>query len=254
VRLGGKIVLVTGATSGIGAAIAEACAAAGASLMLTGRSAERGNLALKRAQAHRGQAQFLAGDLSAPHWPDEIVAETVRRFGRLDVLVNNAGIIYRGTVADCSDVEWDDIVAVNMTAVFRLSRAAVRRMRAQGGGAIVTIASDWGLVGGRNAFAYCTSKGAVVQMTRAMAVDHAKDNIRVNCVCPGDVDTPMLASGIAKRGMTHEQGLKYLGDQVPLGRVAQPEEIAKAVVFLASDDSSYMTGAMLAVDGGNTAT
>ena len=252
-RLGGKIVLVTGATSGIGAAIAEACAAAGATLMLTGRSAERGNLALKRVQALQGQAQFLAGDLSAPQWPDEIVAETVRRFGRLDVLVNNAGMIYRGTVADCSDVEWDDVVAVNMTAVFRLSRAAVRRMRTQGGGVIVNIASDWGLVGGRNAFAYCASKGAVVQMTRAMAIDHAKDKIRVNCVCPGDVDTPMLASGIAKRGMTQEQGLKHLGDQVPLGRVAQPAEIAKAVAFLASDDSSYMTGAMLAVDGGNTA-
>ena len=253
-RLDGKVVLVTGATSGIGAAIAEGCAAAGATLMLTGRSAERGNLALKQAQVYGAQAKFLAGNLSDPHWPDDIVAETVKRFGRLDVLINNAGIIYRGTVADCSDVEWEDIVAVNMTAVFRLSRAAVRRMRAQGGGTIVNIASDWGLVGGRNAFAYCASKGAVVQMTRAMAADHAKDNIRVNCACPGDVDTPMLASGIAKRGMTQEQGLKHLGDQVPLGRVARPAEIAKAVVFLASDASSYMTGAMLAVDGGNTAT
>jgi NAD(P)-dependent dehydrogenase (short-subunit alcohol dehydrogenase family) len=253
-RLDGKVVLVTGATSGIGAAIAEACAVAGATLMLTGRSAERGNLALKRAQAHGAQAQFLAGNLSDPHWPDVIVAETAKRLGRLDALINNAGIIYRGTVADCSDAEWDDIVAVNMTAVFRLSRAVVRRMRAQGSGTIVNIASDWGLVGGRNAFAYCASKGAVVQMTRAMAADHAKDNIRVNCVCPGDVDTPMLASGIAKRGMTQEQGLKHLGDHVPLGRVAQPEEIARAVVFLASDASSYMTGAMLAVDGGNTAT
>ena len=252
-QLKDKVVLVTGATSGIGAAIAEACAAAGATLMLTGRSAERGNHALKRAQSRGAQAQFLAGNLSEPHWPDAIVAETVRRCGRLDVLVNNAGIIYRGTVADCSDVEWDDIVAVNVTAVFRLSRAAVRRMREQGGVTIVNIASDWGLVGGRNAFAYCASKGAVVQMTRAMALDHAKDNIRVNCVCPGDVDTPMLASGIAKRGMTQEQGLKHLGAQVPLGRVARPEEIAKAVVFLASDDSSYMTGAMLAADGGNTA-
>src|SRR5262245_3063167 len=130
--LDGKVVLVTGATSGIGAAIAEACAAAGATLMLTGRSAERGNFALKRAHAHGVQAQFLAGNLSEPHWPDEIVAETGRRFGRLDVLINNAGIIYRGTVADCSDVEWDDIVAVNMTAVFRLSRAVVRRMRTHG--------------------------------------------------------------------------------------------------------------------------
>jgi NAD(P)-dependent dehydrogenase (short-subunit alcohol dehydrogenase family) len=251
--LTGKIVLVTGATSGIGAAVAVACAAAGARLMLTGRSAERGNAALKQTQSHGAQAEFLAGDLSDPHWPDALVAETVKRCGRLDVLVNNAGIIYRGTAADCSDVEWDDTIAVNATAVFRLSRAAIRQMRAQGGGVIVNIASDWGLVGGRNAFAYCASKGAVVQMTRAMAVDHARDNIRVNCVCPGEVDTPMLASGIAKRGMTHEEGLRFLGGQVPLGRVARPEEIAKAVVFLASDDASYMTGAMLSVDGGSTA-
>jgi NAD(P)-dependent dehydrogenase (short-subunit alcohol dehydrogenase family) len=253
-ELTGRIVLVTGATSGIGAAIADACAAAGATLMLTGRSAERGTVTLKRAQGRGVQAQFLAGDLTEPAWPDELVAETVKRCGRLDVLVNNAGIIHRGTIADCSDVEWDDVIAVNATAVFRLSRAAVRQMRRQGGGAIVNIASDWGLVGGRNAFAYCASKGAVVQMTRAMAVDHAKDGIRVNCVCPGDVDTPMLASGIAKRGLSQAEGLEVLGDHVPLGRVARPEEIAKAVVFLAGDNASYMTGAMLAVDGGNTAT
>jgi len=251
--LTGKTVLVTGATSGIGAAIAEACAAAGAALMLTGRSAERGNAVLGRARRHGVPAQFLAANLTEPSRPDELVAETVKRCGRLDVLVNNAGIIHRGTIVDCSDAEWDDVIAVNATALFRLSRAAVRQMRTQGGGSIVNIASDWGLVGGRNAFAYCASKGAVVQMTRAMAADHARDGIRVNCVCPGDVDTPMLASGIAKRGMSQEQGLRYLGERVPLGRVARPEEIAKAVVFLASDDSSYMTGAMLSVDGGNTA-
>jgi NAD(P)-dependent dehydrogenase (short-subunit alcohol dehydrogenase family) len=134
-----------------------------------------------------------------------------------------------------------------------MSRAALRQMKRQGGGTIINIGSDWALVGGRNAFAYCASKGAVAQMTRAMAVDHARDNIRVNCICPGDIDTPMLASGIAKRGMAHEQGLKHLADQIPMGRVAQPREIGRAAVFLASADSSFMTGAMLSVDGGSTA-
>jgi meso-butanediol dehydrogenase / (S,S)-butanediol dehydrogenase / diacetyl reductase len=134
-----------------------------------------------------------------------------------------------------------------------MSRAALRQMKRQGAGTIINIGSDWALVGGRNAFAYCASKGAVAQMTRAMAVDHARDNIRVNCICPGDIDTPMLASGIAKRGMTHDQGIKFLAETIPMGRVAQPEEIGRAAVFLASSDSSFMTGAMLSVDGGSTA-
>ena len=252
-RLQDKIVLVTGATSGIGAAIAEACAAEGATLMLTGRSGERGSAMRQKLVAAGGRADFLAGNLSDPSWPDELVAATVKRHGRLDVLVNNAGITHRGAIDRCSDVDWDDVIAVNVTAVFRLSRAAVRQMKRQAGGVIVNIASDWGLVGGRNALAYCTSKGAVVQLTRAMALDHAGDGIRVNCVCPGEVDTPMLASGIAKRGLDHAEGLKRLADGIPLGRVARPEEIGKAVVFLAAADSSFVTGAMLSVDGGSTA-
>lgn len=249
-RLRDKVVLVTGATSGIGAAIAHEAAREGATLLITGRAADRGEAVRKSC----GQdVEFLAGDVTEPGFADRLVEETVKRFGRLDVLVNNAGIVYRHTAETATDEEWDRLMAVNVTAVFRVSRATIGAMKRQGGGAIVNIASDWGLVGGRNAFAYCASKGAVVQMTRAMALDHAKDKIRVNCVCPGDVDTPMLASGIEMRGMSHDEGLKFLGDNIPLGRVARPEEIAKAVVYLASDDSSYMTGAMLAVDGGSTA-
>ncbi|MGH6953975.1 MAG: SDR family NAD(P)-dependent oxidoreductase, partial [Alphaproteobacteria bacterium] len=142
---------------------------------------------------------------------------------------------------------------VNVNAVFFLSRATVRAMKQPGGGSIVNNASEWGRVAGKGHVAYCASKGAVVQMTRAMALDHAADKIRVNAVCPGDVWTPMLQSGVAKRGYALETGKAELGASVPLGRVAEPDEIARAILFLASDAASYMTGAMLSVDGGNTA-
>src|SRR5262245_47539073 len=223
-RLDGKVMLVTGATSGIGAAIALESAKEGARLFLTGRSAERGESIRK--QCGR-EAVFMTADVAEKGAAERLVDAAVKQFGRVDVLVNNAGIVHRHTAETATDEEWDQIIATNVTAVFRFSRAALRQMKRQGGGTIINIGSDWALVGGRNAFAYCASKGAVAQMTRAMAVDHARDNIRVNCICPGDIDTPMLASGIAKRGMTQEQGLKYLGDQVPLGGWARSEEIAK---------------------------
>jgi NAD(P)-dependent dehydrogenase (short-subunit alcohol dehydrogenase family) len=200
-------------------------------------------------------AQFIPGDVSQAGFADRLVDETVRSCGRLDVLVNNAGVTHRHTAETATDEEWDHVMAVNVTAVFRLSRAGIKAMKRNGGGVIVNIGSDWALVGGRNAFAYCTSKDAVAQMTRAMALDHVRDNIRVNCVCPGEIYTPMTAAGIPHRypGLTQEQGLRQLAAEIPLGRIAQPDEIAKAVLFLASDDSSFMTGAMMSVDGGSTA-
>jgi meso-butanediol dehydrogenase / (S,S)-butanediol dehydrogenase / diacetyl reductase len=248
--LQGKTMLVTGATSGIGAAIAEAAAAAGAKLLLNGRSENRGD-AIRRACGP--DTVFVASDLAEPGAADRLVGAALAAFGRLDVLVNNAGIIYRGTVDTTTDEEWARTMAVNVTGVFAMCRAAVRHMKRQGHGTIVNIGSDWALVGGVNAFAYCASKGAVAQMTRAMAIDHARDGIRVNCVCPGDIDTPMLASMFEADGISHAEGLAQLGAGIPMGRVGRPEEIAKATVFLASDASSYMTGAMLSVDGGITA-
>jgi NAD(P)-dependent dehydrogenase (short-subunit alcohol dehydrogenase family) len=248
-RLDGKVMLVTGATSGIGAAIALEAATEGAKLFLTGRSAERGEAIRKQCSG----AVFHAADVTQKGIADTLIDSAVKQFGRLDILVNNAGIVHRHTAETATDQEWDDIIATNVTSVFRMSRAALKQMKRQGGGTIINIGSDWALVGGRNAFAYCASKGAVAQMTRAMAVDFARDNIRVNCICPGDIETPMLASGIAKRGMTLEEGLKHLAAAIPMGRVAQPREIGRAAVFLASDDSSFMTGAMLSVDGGSTA-
>jgi NAD(P)-dependent dehydrogenase (short-subunit alcohol dehydrogenase family) len=220
---------------------------------MSGRSEERAAAVRGRITDAGGRAEFVAGDISESGVAERLIDETIRRFGRLDGVVNNAGIVFRHTVETATDEEWHKLLAVNVTGVFYLNRAAVKAMKQRGGGAIVNVGSDWALVGGRNALAYCASKGAVAQMTRAMALDHAKDDIRVNCVCPGDIDTPMLASGIAKRGLSYEEGLKLLGANIPMGRVAQPEEIAKAVVFLLSDDASFMTGAMLSVDGGSTA-
>jgi NAD(P)-dependent dehydrogenase (short-subunit alcohol dehydrogenase family) len=162
-------------------------------------------------------------------------------------------VILRHRADSCTDEEWAAVMETNVTAVFRLCRAAIPVMRAQGGGAIVNVASDWALVGGRNAFAYCASKGAVAQMTRAMALDHAREGIRVNAICPGDTATSMLASGAETRAGGSGDWLAKLGEGLPLGRVAQPDEIARGILFLASDASSIMTGSMLVMDAGNTA-
>ncbi len=254
--LAGKAAIVTGATSGIGAAIAEAAGAAGVRLMLVGRSAERGAGVVRRIADSGGEAFFLAGDVAEPSFAERALGLAVGRFGRLDLLVNSAGIIRRGAIDKTSDEDWRAVMTVNADGVFHMSRAAVRQMKKQtspSGGVIVNVASDWGLVGGRNAFAYCASKGAVVQMTRAMALDHGGDGIRVNAVCPGDVATPMLDTRPEIVEYGRAEGYRMMGAHVPLQRIARPEEIAKAVLFLASDDSAYMTGAMLSVDGGSTA-
>lgn len=240
-----KTVLLTGATSGIGAAIAQAFAKRGADLLLTGRRP------LAQELSGGGRAVFMAADITDPKAGDRLVAEAIDRFGKLDILVNNAGILFRGDALACTDDEWERIFATNVTAAFRLSRAALRVMQPRRSGVIVNIASDWGLVGARNAVAYGASKGALVQLTRSMALDHARDGIRVNAVCPGDTDTRMLDSAIA--GTDREQRLAELGAAIPLGRVGRPEEIAHAVCYLSSDEASFITGATLAIDGGNSA-
>jgi 2,3-dihydro-2,3-dihydroxybenzoate dehydrogenase len=243
----GKVVLVTGAASGMGAATAREFSAAGAYVIVVDRNAELA--AQVAAEINAGEP--VVGDVSDSSFCDQAVATAVERHGRLDVMVNAAGIIVRAGGLNTSDEEWQRVMNVNVNGVFYMCRAALRQMTQQGGGAIVNFGSIWGGVGAAGVTAYCASKGAVHQMTRAMAMDHAKDNIRINAICPGEVNTPMLSSERSEP-VTREL-MQKLADTVPTGRLAEPEEIARVVVFLASDAASYMTGAMINVDAGFTA-
>ncbi len=248
-----RAVLVTGGTSGIGAAIARAFGAAGASVLLTGRDAERGERVAGGIAAAGGAVAFGVADITDAQTPGNLVKACLDRFGRLDILVNNAGIIYDGTIEETSDAEWLETMAVNLDGAFRMSRAALPAIRRAGGGSIVNVASDWALVGGRRAVAYCASKGGLLMMTKAMALDHAHENIRINAVCPTEIDTPMLDREIAQAGLAKPEALEQYGAKIPMGRVGTPEDVASAVLFLASDHAGFMTGVALPVDGGVTA-
>jgi NAD(P)-dependent dehydrogenase (short-subunit alcohol dehydrogenase family) len=245
--LAGKCSLITGASSGIGAATARRFAAEGARLFLTGLDGDAGAVLAGEITAAGGTAHFLAGDLADAAFRDSLVGEAVARLGRLDVLVNNAGLIRRGTAPDMSTEDWTLVMAVNLDAVFFLCRDAIPVMKRQGGGSIVNTASELAFTAARHAAAYCASKGGVLQLTRAMAVDHARDGIRINAICPGPVDSAML------RGGRDDGSLAAIAEEIPMGRLGRPDEIAAAIAFLASDDASFMTGAALLADGGVTA-
>jgi NAD(P)-dependent dehydrogenase (short-subunit alcohol dehydrogenase family) len=251
-RLKDKVALITGGTSGIGAATALLFAAEGARVAITGRNDARGVAIVERIAHDGGKAIFLRADVSVADDCRRAVDETVHAFGTLDILFNNAGVFYPQTTLECSEREWDEQIDVNLKGTFLMSKFALPAMIGQGRGVIVNNSSGWGIVGGDHAVAYCASKGGVVLMTKAMAIDHGARGIRVNCICPGDVETPMLPLDAKMRGLKWEDYIAGCASR-PLGRVGTVEEIAKAVLFLASDDSSFMTGAALVVDGGGTA-
>ena len=241
-----KIAIVTGGASGMGAATARELAAAGAQVVIVDR-----NGALAAEVAQEIGAETAVGDVSDPDFCQQVVDEAVERNGRLDILVNAAGIIVRADALGTSNEQWQQVMNVNVSGIFYLSRAAVAVMKQQGKGVIVNFGSIWGGVGAAGVVAYCASKGAVHQLTRAMALDHVKDGIRINAVCPGEVNTPMLSS--ERSEPVTEEILQRIASTVPMERLADPVEIARVVLFLASDDASYMTGAMVNVDAGYTA-
>jgi NAD(P)-dependent dehydrogenase (short-subunit alcohol dehydrogenase family) len=249
-RLQNKVALITGGTSGIGEATLKLFAAEGAKVAFTGRRVERG-LDL---QSLISNSHFVAADHRKLEDCERSVAETISAFGRIDILFNNAGIVIGGTAEETSEADWAETMLLNVTGVWRMSRLVLPIMRQQGGGVVVNNASDWGLVGGQNAAAYATSKGAVIQLTRSMALDHGRENIRINAVCPGDTFVERWRErGYFRDAGGVEETLAKMGEALPMGRVGRAEEIARAVLFLACDDSSFVTGAALPVDGGNTA-
>ena len=247
-RFAGRVVAVTGAASGMGAACVREFAADGAIVELIDVN---GNGATSVA-AEVGAGQPWIGDVADSAFCQATIDGIAERHGRLDVLVNAAGTIHRADALGTSDDDWRRVMSVNVDGMFFLCRAAIPYLVADGGGSIVNFGSIWGGVGSAGATAYCVSKGAVHQLTRAMALDHVEAGVRVNAVAPGEVRTPMLSS--QRAAPPSDADLQALADAtIPMKRLAEPEEIARVVAFLASDDASYMTGEIVHVDAGYTA-
>jgi NAD(P)-dependent dehydrogenase (short-subunit alcohol dehydrogenase family) len=247
-----KVALITGGASGIGRATAKLFAEAGAAVSVVDLDARGGEAVARQLTGAGARALFVQGDVSFADDCQRAVERTVAAFGSLDILFNNAGIIRRATVLEIDEAEWDRVMAVNLKSVYLMSRHAIPVMADARGGAIINSGSGWGLAGGRRAASYCASKGAVVLLTKAMALDHGSQNIRVNCICPGDTDTPMLREEAAQLGEPIDGFLAGAAER-PLSRLIEPEDIAQAVLYLASDAAAAVTGTTLVVDGGGLA-
>lgn len=239
-RFSGRTALVTGAAGGIGAETVKRLRAEGARVAAADR-----DVSGIEADA------YVPGDLLDPAYADGLARAARNALGGLDVLVNNAGVITRGPVTEASDADWSLSVGVNVEAPFRICRAAIPLMAAAGGGAIVNVSSCWGgKAPGPNHALYCMTKAAIAALTQCMGMDHARQGVRVNAVCPNEVNTPMLRSGFARRGLDPDTAVAELGATVPLGRIAEPDDVVDVVLFLASDAARYMCGALVEINGG----
>ncbi len=251
-RFVGKGVIVTGGASGIGKATAERFLREGARVAIVDVSPKNGEKAMAELRGKGYRPVLLIGDVTSSSDVKKMVKRAKQALGSIDILFNNAGILVEGTIEDVSEKDWDRIMAVNVKGPFLMSKEVIPYMLRQKKGVIVNNASCSGLVGDRNAIAYNTSKGAVVLMTKCLALDYAKKNIRVNCVCPGEIDTPMFRQEAKARNMPVEEYRKELCEYHPIGRLGVPEEVASAVAFLASDEAGFIVGAAFSVDGGYT--
>ena len=238
-RFNGKKALVTGAAGGIGKSLVRKLRAEGASVAITDITVSN-----VEAEAH------FPGDLSAAQFCDALPNKATDALGGLDILINNAGIIRRGKITEATDDDFKSTMAVNIEAPFRLCRSTIPILAKNGGGSIVNIASCWGLNPGPDHPIYIMSKAALASFTQCLGRDHAHQNIRVNAVCPNEVNTPMIRSGFSIRGLDPEKAIKELNDTVPLGRIAEPDDISDVILFLASDEARYMCGSLVEVNGG----
>ena len=245
-----KIALITGACGGIGKALVHKYASQNITLALADKSQDQLDKLVKNIQKNGGTAVAFPGDLSDKNYCDNLVSKVMMEFKKIDILVNNAGLMRRGDITNTSDDDYEMSMAINVEAPFRIVRSIIPLMSNAGGGSIVNVSSCWGINPGPNHLIYCTTKAALATMTKCLGRDHAHQNIRINAVCPNEVNTPMLRTGFEIRGLDSNNAIKELNQSVPIGHIAEPEEIADVITFLTSNEARYICGSLVEINGG----
>lgn len=245
-----NVVLVTGATGGIGKSIVNKYSRQGLTLAIADKDEEQANKLVHEINHGNGKAMAFPGDLLDQNYCDSLANEVQKKLGSIDILINNAGLMRRGDITQTSDEDYDLSMKINVEAPFKLIRAAIPLMAEAGGGSIVNVSSCWGINPGPNHLIYCTTKAALAAMTKCLGRDHAHQNIRINAVCPNEVNTPMLRTGFEIRGLNPDDAIEELNQSVPIGHIAEPEEIANVVSFLSSDEARYICGSLVEINGG----
>ena len=245
-----NVVLVTGANGGIGKAIVNKYSRQGLTMAIADKDEDAANKLVHEINSSNGKAMAFPGDLLDQNYSDNLANEVKEKLGSIDILINNAGLMRRGDITQTSDEDYELSMKINVEAPFRLIRASIPLMVDSGGGSIVNISSCWGINPGPNHLIYCTTKAALAAMTKCLGRDHAHQNIRINAVCPNEVNTPMLRTGFEIRGLNPDDAMRELNQSVPIGHIAEPEEIADVVAFLSSDEARYICGSLVEINGG----